>query len=181
MKVLALAFVLLLCVTACGQDESFASALEQAQLGERDAQNEVGVMYAQGKGVRPDQRKAVYWFRKSADQGYPRGACNLGLHYARGWGVKKNRTLMMKWTFVGGALDGLRCNPGVYAEVFKPNDCQIEKGWELAAAWLRARPDLKNNFGERPWMEAGGKYPVTVREHGPSTELPPNKIKGRCI
>ena len=181
MKVPALTLLLLLSVSASGQDKSFAATLEEARRGERDAQNEVGIMYSEGKGVRANQKKAVYWFQKSADQAYAIGACNLGLHYARGWGVKKNRTLMMKWTFIGAARDGLKCHPGDYIEAFRPKDCEIEKGGELAVAWLRARPGVKDSFGERPWMKDGGAYPITVREHGSSTMLPPNKSKRKCI
>ena len=145
-----------------------------------DAQNNVGSMYSEGMGVKPDQKKAVYWFRKAAGQGYSYGVCNLGLHYGRGRGVPKNRTLMMKWAFVGASLDGLVCHPGDFEEMFKPSECETKKGWELAVVWLREHPDFKNDFGERPWMESGGKYPVTVRERGSETRLPPRERRKKC-
>lgn len=76
-----------------------------------EAQNEIGIMYSEGEGTKANQRKAVYWFGKSAEQGYPHGACNLALHYGQGWGIRKNPTLMMKWVFVAHLLDGLKCHP----------------------------------------------------------------------
>ncbi|MGI8998024.1 MAG: tetratricopeptide repeat protein [Pyrinomonadaceae bacterium] len=164
--------VMLSSVIVLGQADSFPSILESARQGSLNAQNEVGIMYSEGDGVRPNQRKAVYWFRKSAEGGYPLGACNLGLHYGFGWGVPKNKTLLMKWVFIAHLLDGLKCHPADYIEHFKVNECQIEKGWELGVAWMRTHPDLKNSFDERPWMETEKAYPVTVREHGGSTKLP---------
>ena len=160
-----------------GQDGSFLSLLEKAKQGDFDAQNEVGVAYSEGKGVKPDQKKAVYWFKKSAEQGYAIGTCNLALHYGRGWGVLRNKTLLMRYVFAAHALDGLKCHPAGYIEYFKPTECQIERGWELAVEWLRAHPDLTNNFDDKPWMESDGEYPVTFRENSLVVELP---IKSKC-
>jgi TPR repeat protein len=171
--------LLLFCVPLFGQSD-FLSSLENARRGDADAQNHVGSMYSVGTGVKPNQKKAGYWFRKAAEQGYSYGVCNLGLHYGRGWGVSKNRTLMMKWAFAGAALDGLVCHPGDFEEMFKPSECQMERGWELAVAWLREHPKFKNDFGERPWTESDGKFPVTVREHGSATRLPPIKSRKNC-
>ncbi len=42
------------------------------------AENMLGVIYQEGLGVSPDLVKAELWFRKSAEQGYPRGMSNLG-------------------------------------------------------------------------------------------------------
>jgi TPR repeat protein len=159
------------------QDVSFGTLLEQARGGDYDAQNELGIAYSEGKGVRPNQEKAVYWFRKSSEQGYAIGTCNLALHYGRGRGVQRNKTLLMQYVFAAHALDGLKCHPAVYIEYFKPTECQMERGWELAVEWLRAHPAFKNNFGERPWMEPDGEYPVTLREGSPVIELP---VKSKC-
>jgi TPR repeat protein len=162
---------------ALGQDESFISLFEKAKQGNIDAQNELGIAYSEGKGVKPNQEKAVYWFRKSAEQGYAIATCNLALHYGRGRGVPKNKILLMQYVFAAHALDGLKCHPARYIEYFKPTECQIKQGWEFAVEWLRAHPLFTNNFGDKPWMESGGEYPVTVREGSPVVELP---IKSKC-
>jgi len=72
-------------------------------------------------------------------------------------------------------LDGLKCQPADYLDLFRPTECQVEKGWEMAVAWLKEHPDLKNNHGQRPWI-GDGEYPVTIREHGSSVQLP---VKGK--
>lgn len=158
-----------------GQQDFSSSLLEAAKGGDARAQNELAIAYSEGLGVRRSQRAAVHWFSKSAAQGYPLGACNFGLHYGRGAGVRRNRTLMMKWVFVANSLDGLKCQPAVYVALFQPTECKVEKGWEMAVAWLKAHPDLKNNHGQRPWME-DGEYAITVREQDVSVQLP---IKGK--
>ena len=40
-----------------------------AQGGDADAQNALGVCYEKGQGVSQDYTQAVYWYRKSAEQG----------------------------------------------------------------------------------------------------------------
>ena len=179
-----------------GDGQAYDSILESAQRGNKraldaliafadeghvGAQNELGIMYSEAKGVKPNQRRAVYWFRRSAELGYAIGTCNLGLHYGYGWGVRRNPILMMKYVFAAHALDGLKCSPADYMQFFKPrpSECQIEKGWQLAVAWLKAHHDFKNNFDEQPWMEENGEYPITVRENAPTVELPPEQ-KGKC-
>ncbi|MGH9969374.1 MAG: tetratricopeptide repeat protein [Pyrinomonadaceae bacterium] len=180
MKIILVLLLLLVSATATfSQSASFLSLLEKAKLGNVDAQNEVGIAYSEGIGVKPNQSQAVFWFRKSAEQGYALGTCNLALHYAMGWGVKGNLTLMWKYVFAAHALDGLKCNPADVYPKFRKRRCSIERGWELAVSRLRAHPDFKNDFGERPWAENKNQYPVTVRENRGSVQLP-IKRSGTC-
>ena len=44
-------------------------------------------MYNNGQGVSQDYVQAVYWYRKSAEQGYAWGQCCLGFMYDDGHGV----------------------------------------------------------------------------------------------
>ena len=170
-RLMVLLFSLTIAPPLFAQDWRFQSSLEKAQAGDANEQNGLGIAYSEGLGVRPNQKLAVYWFRKSAEAGDVGGACNLGLHYFRGWGVKGNLTLMFKWFFAANALDGLSCNPGDVPPKFR-RPRSMARGWKLAEAWLRAHPDFKNDFGDRPWMSDSGKYPITMREHGDSIQLP---------
>jgi Sel1 repeat len=155
-KIILLASALLLvCPSATlGQEENPKSVLRRAEQGDSDAQNEAGYMYHEGVGVKRNLKKAVYWYRKSAEQAYALGACNLGLSYGMGQGVEKNLTLAMKWLFIATALSAIKCHFGDYVPlVVKPSQRHVNRGHKLAVAWLRARPHLKDGFGERPWME----------------------------
>lgn len=177
--ILLFVLVLVSAMPAFSQSASFLALLEKARLGDADAQNRLGIAYSEAKGVKPNQVKAVYWFRKSAEHGDPLGACNLAVHYAMGWGIKGNVTLMWKYVFAAHALDGLKCNPGDVYPPFQRRHCSMERGWDLAVAWLRAHPNFKNNFGEQPWHENKDEYPITARENRDSVRLP-IKRSGRC-
>ncbi len=47
----------------------FAEKCQQAEQGNIGAQIDLGIMYQYGKGVAKDETKAVYWYRKAAEQG----------------------------------------------------------------------------------------------------------------
>ncbi len=68
----------------------FATALRLWQPlatgGNARAQNSLGVMFENGKGVPPDVATAVKWYRLAAEQGYGGAQYNLGLIYAIGRG-----------------------------------------------------------------------------------------------
>ena len=54
-------------------------------------------MYDEGHGVLKDDKLAVKWYRKSADQGNALAQFNLGLMYRKGWGVPKDYVLAYMW------------------------------------------------------------------------------------
>lgn len=148
MKTLLKTIMMLLTIpTLClGQGSSFDALLEAAKRGDADAQNEIGIRYAEGDGVKQNNHLGVSWFKKSAAQGNVFGACNLGLHYGRGTGIRKDALMAMKWSFIANSLDGLKCHPGDFVEIFKPSKRQVETARKLAEARLRAHPDLDNNL-----------------------------------
>ena len=53
------------------------------------AQNNLGWMYQNGRGVSQDDAEAVKWFRKAADQGVAFSQTNLGMMSANGIGVSQ--------------------------------------------------------------------------------------------
>src|SRR5262249_23515822 len=57
-----------------------------AEQGDARAQNNLGVLYENGKGVPQDINEAVKWYRLAAEQGYAGSQNNLGLIYAIGRG-----------------------------------------------------------------------------------------------
>ena len=61
--------------------------LPLAEQGASQAQYNLAGMYAKGHGVKVDDEKAVYWYRKAALQGHPRAQYNLGVMYLLGNGV----------------------------------------------------------------------------------------------
>ena len=66
----------------------FQEALRQwqplAEQGVARAQNNLGVLYENGKGVQASVSEAIKWYRAAAGQGYAGAQNNLGLIYALG-------------------------------------------------------------------------------------------------
>ena len=56
------------------------------------AQNNLGILYLNGKGVGRDVNAAFKLFEQAASQGDGWGLNNLGGMYEMGWGVPKSRT-----------------------------------------------------------------------------------------
>ena len=61
------------------------------------AQNNLALMYAQGRGVETDAARAAALWHAAAVQDYPWGQYNLGLAYFRGHGVEDDRTEATAW------------------------------------------------------------------------------------
>lgn len=73
--------------------EEFISKMEElikAEQGDVDAQNELGVMYFEGKDVEQDYSKAAEWFLKAANQGHANAQRYLGYMYYHGKGVEQD-------------------------------------------------------------------------------------------
>jgi TonB family protein len=79
----------------------FQEALRQwqplADQGVARAQNNLGVLYENGKGVPADINQALKWYRAAAGQGYAGAQNNLGLIYALGKGVPADPVRAYMW------------------------------------------------------------------------------------
>ena len=72
------------------QEKDYLKAIQLwrplAQAGDAEAQYRLGVMYAEGRGVAPNDAEAALWFERAAEQGEPMAQYNLGASYAEGSG-----------------------------------------------------------------------------------------------
>jgi TPR repeat protein len=68
-----------------------------AEGGQAEAQFDLGVLYAQGLGVKRDLTEAASWYRKAAEQGNAEAEFALGQMYSRGWGVPRDEADAMRW------------------------------------------------------------------------------------
>lgn len=82
------------------ETESFDEIKRRAELGSPKYQSKLARLYEDGDGVQQDHRKAVEWYRKSANQGYALSEALLGFKYYTGEGVrhdyKKALELLLK-------------------------------------------------------------------------------------
>lgn len=77
-----------------------------ADAGVAAAQQHLGVMYAEGKGVPQNDVEAAKWFARAAEQGDALAQYDLGASFAEGVGVKKDPELAAKW-FRRAAMQGM--------------------------------------------------------------------------
>jgi hypothetical protein len=68
-----------------------------AEGGSAGAQYNLGLIYANGMGVDPDQDEAVRWFHLAGAQGHAGAQYNLGMIYARGLGVFQDELEAVRW------------------------------------------------------------------------------------
>ena len=68
-----------------------------AASGDAGAQYEVGLRYAEGRGVARDPRQALAWFDKAAAQGLAPAQYRVGSSYEKGIGVDRDPALAMGW------------------------------------------------------------------------------------
>jgi TPR repeat protein len=68
-----------------------------ANTGYALAQNELGVLYALGRGVPQDNAQAAFWYRKAADQGNAVAQSNLASLYLTGDGLPKDEYRAAIW------------------------------------------------------------------------------------
>jgi hypothetical protein len=74
-----------------------------AEKGDSAAQSFLGLRYANGAGVRLDEREAVRWFTKAAEQGNVSAQSKLGAFYWAGRGVPANDNEAYFWTVLARA------------------------------------------------------------------------------
>ena len=68
-----------------------------AEQGNTSAQNNLGVMYAEGRGVPQDYAEAVRWYRLAAEQGNAGAQNNLGIMYDTGEGITQDNVQAHMW------------------------------------------------------------------------------------
>ena len=128
---------------AAYKSEDYATALREwtplANLGNAVAQNNLGLMYANGKGVIQDYKTAVKWYRLAAEQGNADAQFNLGLMYGMGRGVIRDPVYAHMWYNIA-ASNGARNAANVrnaHATVITPS--QLEKAQDLARECVRKK------------------------------------------
>ena len=70
---------------------------KRAFSGVPEAQHDLATMYAAGKVVAQDYKRAVYWFSKAADGGIANANYNLGVMFQQGLGVKQDPVKATRW------------------------------------------------------------------------------------
>jgi hypothetical protein len=78
-------------------DAAHEEWLPLAELGDAEAQFNMGVMYDEGAGVQQDLVTAAEWYKKAAEQGFVDAQANLGMMYYHGQGVPCDHKTAVDW------------------------------------------------------------------------------------
>ena len=111
-----------------------------AEKGDVRSQNQLGFMYANGRGVPKDEAEAVKWYRKAADQGYDLAQSNLGIMYANGQGVPKDDAEAYKWYVLAGAQGNEQAKKNISIIEGKITPAQRAEGQRRAREWKPRKP-----------------------------------------
>lgn len=130
----------------------------EADQGNAAAQNNLGVVYANGTGVAKDPAQAVFWYRKAADQGDAAAQNNLGVAYANGTGIGKDVVQAVVW-YRKAADQGHAIAQSNLGDMFR-DGTGIGKDMVQAVVWYRKAADqgcdaAQNNLGVMYAMGAG--------------------------
>jgi hypothetical protein len=77
--------------------EDAAATMRAAKRGDPDAQNNLGYIHQEGRGVPQSDTEAVIWYRLAAKQGYLYAQYNLGYMHQEGRGVPQSDTEAVIW------------------------------------------------------------------------------------
>ena len=69
---------------------AFRAWKKLADVGEAEAENNIGFLYERGHGVKQSYARAIQWYTKAADQGLPEAKHNLGMLAFHGYGMEQN-------------------------------------------------------------------------------------------
>jgi hypothetical protein len=77
--------------------QDVAATRDAAEQGIAEAQNELGSIYEDGRGVPQDYSQSLYWYRKAAEQGYATAQFKLAYMYEYGRGVSQDYSQALFW------------------------------------------------------------------------------------
>jgi hypothetical protein len=125
-----------------------------ADAGQAEAQFDLGILYAQGLGVRRDLTEAAFWYRKAAEQGNAEAEFALGQMYSRGWGVPRDQADAIRWLQMANSVesDGPPTDWANVEGYGMPQDNQLAAYWYQLAA-QKGHPEAEFNLAR---LYAGG-------------------------
>ncbi|MCX8965992.1 sel1 repeat family protein [Erwinia psidii] len=94
--------------------EAFREALKDAEAGDVFSMDQVAARYRAGNGTSIDYGKAMYWYRKVAEKGFPEAQYMLGTMYYFGDGTPVDKKVAFDW-FYKAATSSKMLAPACYS------------------------------------------------------------------
>ena len=127
-------------LNACYDNLDLATCEGLALRNDAQAQERIGFIYANAKGVEKDDEMALQWFRKAAAQGYGVAEYNLGYMYFWGRGVPEDHAVAAVW-YEKAAEQDYTLAQHVLSSLYEKGDGVAKDGGE-ALRWLRRAANL---------------------------------------
>lgn len=106
-----------------------------AQHGHPGAQNNLGVLYRQGRGSQNDAKHAAEWFQKAADQGVAPAQYALGQMYLNGEGVEQSTEKAVE-LYTDAAKQGLLEAQADLGYLYAAREKKVPRDFIIAYKWL---------------------------------------------
>ena len=104
-------------------EAAYREWLPLAELGDVEAQFNLGVLYDEGAGVEQDLAIAADWYRKAAEQGFIDAQTNLGVMYYYGQGVTRDYQKAAEWFRLAAAQGDTEAS-GYLSKITDDSDSQ---------------------------------------------------------
>ena len=122
---------------------------KSADAGYAPAQAKLGYILDQSE----ENKKAVIWFRKAAEQGNMDGQYGLGIMYAKGDGVEKTFFLAIRW-IKKAADQGHLLAMRTYATALENGELGVSKDEDETIRWLKKAADQGDAISIRRLAQA---------------------------
>jgi len=126
--------------------EAAALAISLAEQGDAAGESIMGWLYESGKGVAQNDREAVQWYRKAADNGVGSSQLSLAKMYYEGRGVQKDLTKALDW-FRAAAEQG-DTDAQVWIGDMYQEGLGVEKNDAEALKWYRKAALRGDAYGQ---------------------------------
>lgn len=120
-------------------DKAIKMYRQIAKQGNSVAQQLLGSLYMNGKGLEKDYSKAIYWFKKAAKQDEAIAQYYLGILYLEGKGVRQDFTKAYDWFHKSAEHEDALAQYQLGNMYLKGNG--VEQQFFMAAHWFRKAAD----------------------------------------
>ena len=100
------------------------------------AQYYLGMMYANGQGVEPDEEEAAKWFINAAKQGVSQAQYRVAEMFERGRGLPKDFESAYAWYAVATKLGNKEATVGLGRAASRLSEQQLEEAQALARQYV---------------------------------------------
>ena len=150
--------------------QDYAEALKwfrkAAGQGCENAQNNLGILYANGYGVEQDYAEALKWFRKAVEQGNSKAKSNLGDLYRYGHGVEQDYAEALKW-YRKAAGQGVAAAWKSLGNMYCRGE-GVEKDFVTAAEWYRKYVEVmypvRQGVEKDSWEDIQNEYNAVIKD-----------------